>query len=358
MGRWVILLMTAAALAGTGTNAARAEAPAAGDSASAAPTVHPSQLPPLSRDARFPRCSAADLAAGGFPDHQHAWNWPGWQPPVDAQGQPYGPGTLCQRRQLIPRPDLVSNPGSQRFGPWILVHNPGYQACDILTFMEVLDLARHQITNLLDLAPTDSLTIINPDNLKQFREAGGVGTWYLYRREGNRALIEPIGTLQGRTLDGHAAFMLAADWTLATNLPTPLPPWLHGGLVEYLAEDGANLISYMAEFRSHGPILYPPALVDAVLGGAPDRDPGRDRERYRKACYSAFLMAWELVENRGGLDALRDFLHQVKDGATLDDASRRVYGLDLAGLAQSLDPVQLGEPKGLSPEPRRPERQP
>ncbi len=349
-------ILAAAAVLLLGACAGAGPAPVAGGAD--APTLHPSQLPPLARDARFPRCSAADLAAAGFPDHMHAWHWPGWQPPVDAAGRPYGPGTLCVHGRLSDRPDLVSNPGSQRFGPWILVHNPAYKACDILSFMEVLDLAQHTVTDLLDLAPTDSLTVLNPDNLKQFRAMGGVGTWYLYRREGAKALIEPIGTLQSRTLDGHAAFMMATDWTLATALPVTLPPWLRDGLAGYLAEDGADLVSYMAEFRAQGPILYPHELVDAVLGGKPDADPAVDRERFRKASYGAFLMTWELVENRGGLDALRSFLHLVKDGTPLDEASRRVYGLDMAGLARSLDPVELGEPEGLALDPRHPERKP
>lgn len=322
------------------------------------PARHPALLPPLARDATFPRCTPADLAAAGFPDHLHAWNWPGWVPPVGADGRAYGPGTLCARGVVSDRPDLDSGAAAQRLGPWILLHNPGYAACDILTFMEVLELADRTLRGLLDLAPADSLVVVNPDNTSQYRELGQAGTWRLYRRQGGRALIQPIGTLQARTLDGHAAFMLAADWTLDSALPADLPPWLHHGLTGYLAEDGANLVSYMAEFRPQGPILYRPAIVDAVLGGEPDRDPARDRERYRKACYSAFLMAWELVENRGGLDTLRTFLHLVREGVPLDEASRRVYGQDLAGLARSLDPVDLGEPAGLRLEPTRPHEAP
>lgn len=319
---------------------------------------HPAELPRLARDATFPRCTPQDLAAAGFPDHLHEWHWPGWVPPVGTDGRPYGPGTLCVRGVPADRPDLDSGDAAQRLGPWILLHNPAYESCDILTFMEVLDLAQRTVTGLLDLAPADSLVVVNPDNTSQYRELSGLGTWRLYRRQGGRALIQPIGTLQARTLDGHAAFMLAADWTLDSALPADLPPWLHHGLVGYLAEDGANLVSYMGEFRPQGPLLLRPAIVDAVLAGEPDRDPGRDRERYRKACYSAFLMAWEMVENRGGLDALRTFLHLVRDGLPLDEASRRVYGQDLTGLARSLDPVDLGEPAGLRLEPTRPHEAP
>ena len=342
----------------TMTTAAAAALLWATTSAQAAAPTHPSQLPPLTPDAVFPRCSAADLASAGYPDHQHAWTWPGWQAPTGADGLAHGPGTLCSRVEVLPRPGLVSTDAEQRLGPWILTHNPGYTACDMLGFLELLDLAAFTVGGLLDLAPVDSLLILNPDNNQHYAELCGAGSWRLYRRQDARAVLQPIGTLQARTLDGHAAFMLAADWTLASSLPVALPPWLQHGLAEYLAEDGVHLLNYMAEFRTDGSPLYRPAIIDAVLGAAPDGDPGRDRERFRRASYSAFLMAWQLVENRGGLEALRSFLHLVRGGLPLDEASRRVYGLGLSELAQSLDPVVLGEPVGTATESRRPHQQP
>ena len=119
---WVVLLPTAAP-------------------ADAATPVHPSQLPPLAHDAVFPRCSSADLASAGYPDHQHVWTWPGWQAPLGPDGLAHGPGTLCLRGEVLPRPGLVSGESRQRLGPWIIEHNPGYTACDMLGFLELLDLA-------------------------------------------------------------------------------------------------------------------------------------------------------------------------------------------------------------------------
>jgi hypothetical protein len=335
-------------------------APAAaqeGASAAALPD-HPHELPRLAPDGPFPRCTAADLAAAGYPDHMHEWRWHGWQTLVDASGTPYGPGAFCDRRQVLPREGLVVGENEQRWSWWVIRHNPAYHPCDMLGFMEVLDLAERRCTELLGLAPRDTLTIINPDNTGQYRDMGGVGTWRLLRREGAAVLLQPIGTLQARTLAGHAAFLLVSDWILASGLAEPPPAWLRWGLAEYLAEDGQHLLNYMVEFRGGGSPLLGPAEVERILGGDPDGDPARDREQFRRASYSAFLMAWELVENRGGLAALRAFLQAAAGGATLDDAARRVYGHDMTELARSLDPVELGEPVGDAVQARRPDVQP
>jgi hypothetical protein len=319
---------------------------------------HPFELPPLAPDTVFPRCSRAELASAGYPDHMHAWVWSTWEPPRGDDGLPYGPGAFCDDRTLIPRPGLVVGEDRQRFGPFELRHDARYAPCDMLPFLELLDLAHRRLSPLLGVAAPDTLVLVNPDNNDEYRELAGVGTWRLYRRLGEVTILEPIGTLQARTLDGHAAFMIVADWLLGDGVAADLPPWLHRGLVEYLAEDGVHLNNYMAEFRPRGNPLFSPPVVDVILGGEPDADPARDREMYRRACYSAFLMAWELVENLGGLDALREFLALAGDGAPLDEASRRVYGLDMAELARSLDPVELGEPIGSAVAPRRPHLQP
>jgi hypothetical protein len=114
----------------------------------------------------------------------------------------------------------------------------------------------------------------------------------------------------------------------------------------------------MAEFRSKGPVLLSPPDTERILVSDAQPDPWRDREMFRRASYSAFLMAWELVENQGGLAALREFLQAVRGGDDPDAAAARIWGMDLAELAQFLDPVQLGEPIGKAVESRSPHQEP
>ena len=317
---------------------------------------HPASHPPLTPEGPFPRCTDDQLQLGGFPDHMHIWRWPTWKPLVDADGVSYGPGTYCDGRTLRGRdfPGLTQEPGRKLLGGVVLEHNPGYGPCDMLPFLALVDMARRDLTEWLGLDQPDTLVLLNTDNVDQYRSMTGQGTWRFYQWQDQRVVLQPISVLQARSLDGHAVYQLVAQWFLTAGPGCGLPLWLTHGLAEYLAEDGVHLVNYMAQFRPNGPVLLTPALVEHILGAGIDPDPGRDREMYRRASYSAFIMAWELVENRGGLAALREFLHDVQSGADPDAVATAVWGKNLAELAQSLDPVQLGEPIGEAVQTRRP----
>jgi hypothetical protein len=326
--------------------------------AAAGAQLHPAEHAPLTHDGPYPRSNTAALMARGFPDHMHEWHYSTWRTPVDAAGDTYGPGAFCHARELIPREGLEYGGDTVRWRRLVLRHNPGYEPCDMLPFVEIMDLARRRTEDLLELVVPDTLVMINPDNNDQYKAQTGQGVWRLYQLRDDVAVLQPIGILQARTLDGHAGHMLAVDWTLRHALPVALPLWLHHGLVEYMGENGVHLVNYMAEFRDDGPVLWAPQVTEETLAAGVNPDPGVDREMYRRASYNAFLMVWELVENQGGLAAMREFLHLVRDGEDPDAASVRVWGLDLAGLADLIDPEALGEPLGEATQVRRPHIEP
>jgi len=284
--------------------------------------THPSEMPKLSNEATFPRCSESQLASAGFPDHKHEHHWYGWEVLQTADGQKFGPGSLCERKVLLGHEKLIINPGEKHFGQFSLLHAPGYADCDMLAFVELLDWANHVVPELLGLSVSDTLTVLNPDNTEHYKEQTGQGVWRLYQLDGNEVTIEPYPVLLARTLEAHGAFMLVTDWILHQALPVDLPLWMHQGLVEYMGEDGAHLFNYMAEFRGEGSVLFSAPLVDAILAKGIDPNQDVDREMFRRACYSAFLMVWQLVEFEGGLNALQDFLAKVASGVDLDVASK------------------------------------
>jgi hypothetical protein len=321
--------------------------------------LHSSQLPPLGVDTVFPRCTGRELEVAGYPDHLHAQSWYGWEVLTGPDGVTYGPGSLCDRKTLLPREGLIVDPDQKQIGHFSLRHNPGYSDCDMIQFLELLDWADHVVPELLGLAAVDTLTVLNPDNVSQYQELTGQGVWRFYALEGNRAIMQPWPVLQNRTLDGHAAFALVTDWILQQNLGDALPPWLHQGLVEYMSEDGTHLLNYMGEFRTEGAnVLMSAPLVDALLASGINPDEGTDRENFRRASYSAFLMVWQLIENEGGLTALQDFLALVADGVDVDEATLQVYGMGLNDLTVFLDPVVNGEPVGSGTQRRTPHVQP
>jgi hypothetical protein len=315
---------------------------------------HPNDLPRLSADGHFPRCTYSELSEVGFPDHMHEWNWPGWAPMVDEDGIAYGPGAFCWRKEIQPREGLVIGDGSMQWGHVSINHNPNYESCDILYFLEIFGWAEQTVPELLGLAYQDTLHVFSPDNIGAYRKMTGYDVWRLYRLESDACIIEPLPVLQGRTLEGHALFSLMTEWLLKKAIPSELPPWLLYGLSQYIGENGIHLVNYMAQFRPSGPILLSPPLIDSILAGAPNPDLEKDREMYRRASYCAYLMVWELVENQGGMDALRDFLGNLAEGLPLDEAGRLVYGMEMQDLAATLDPANLGEPIGKAVQSRSP----
>jgi len=319
---------------------------------------HCSQHAPMSIDATYPRCSEEDLASAGYPDHMHSHWWPGWQVLTDDDGTAYGPGAFCNRKTLLERPGLLVEPGRTSHGHFVTIQNEAYQPCDLMRMLECLDWAGHVLPEMLGLALEDTLKVTSPDNITSYKALTGHDIWRLYKLEGNNCTIQTFGTLASRTLETHAVFMLVTDWLLQEKLPVDLPRWMHVGLVEYMSEDGAHLANYMREFRHGGDILFSPAITNLILSQPMDPDPGRDREMFRRASYSSFLMVWELVENRGGMKAMREFLVLAAEGVELDRAAKKVYGMAMEELAISLDPVVLGEPIGGNTQTRKPSKQP
>jgi hypothetical protein len=280
----------------------------------------------------------------GFPDHLHAYTWSGWEVLTDHQGRTYGPGALCDHSKMLPREGLIVEPDKKRYGQFVLQHNPLYKNCEMIQFLELLDWANHDVSGLLGLAAVDTLTILNPDNTQQYTELTGQGTWRFYVLDGDKCTMQPFPVLMARTLAAHAAFMLVTDWILQETIEADLPPWLHQGIIEYMGEDGMHLLSYMSEFRPAGPVILSPPDIDASLTRGVDPNEGKDRQTFRRGCYSAFLMVWQLVEHEGGLKGLREFLDMAASGMDLDQAGLRVYGMNMEQLAVFLDPIKMGEP--------------
>jgi hypothetical protein len=284
----------------------------------------------------------------------HAFTWPDWQPLTGPDGLPYGPGSLCLQKAILPRPSLAVDSTAIRFDCFELEFNPAYQPCDLMPFVEVCDIGRHLCRDLLGLEAKGKLQMINPDNTPAYKEQTGFGTWRHYLLRGDHCILQPIPVLMARTLFGHVAVSLVTQWTLNQTCGTGLPPWLVHGLAAYVADEGVHLSNYMAEFRSQGPVLLPPQEIDAILGAQPHPDPNLDRRQFRQATYSAFLMVWDLVENNGGLEPLRKFLGGLARGESLEAGCKRIYHTNLVGLATRLDPVVKGEPIGEAVQPRKP----
>ncbi len=320
---------------------------------------HPSQLTPLTAAREFPRCTPEELAAAGYPDPLHAFAWPGYEPPVDASGQTYGPRSLVRGQQVLPREGLEIGPDRIAYRGVVMTFAPGYQDWQMLPMIEMLDWARRDVAMLLGHDRPDTLRVINPDNLDHYRELTGHGFHRLHHWRADAVVIEPGPILLARGLAAHAARELVTRW-LVDDLAGghALPAWLVRGLAWYLAEDGTHFLNYLFMYRERMPVVLGPTDTEAVLAAAPHPDPETDKVQFRMAGYSAFLMVWELVEHRGGLAPVRAFLQRVGAGEDPDAVSQELWGHGLAELARELDATSRPEPVGAAVDPRTPHRPP
>lgn len=320
---------------------------------------HPAQLPSLSVDDTFPRFTPEELASAGYPDHGHVYGYPGYEPRVADDGTTYGLFTLARGTKLLPREGLVVEPGQVRYRHVHLRHGPGLTSAGVMPVVEVFDWAEREVTDLLGHSRPDTLRLIDTADLDEYRELTGHEFHRLYHRDGSTVTIEPAKVLFARGLALHAAYHAVTLWQLEHLLGgQSLPHWFTEGLASYLSEDGCHFLSYLLMYRADGPVILPPHAAEATLAGAPDPDPERDKAQYRMAGYSAFLMMWELIEHRGGLRTLREFLHRVRDGEPAGAVSRELWGADLDDLAAELDPTTRPEPVGDAVEARQVHRPP
>lgn len=320
--------------------------------------VHSSRLPELTRDGPYPLQTLEALAENGFPDHKHACFWPDWKPLVDEDGDPYGVGSLCTGLVWRDREDVIQEAGLIILGMVKLDYHLDYNRCVVAPFVELTEMALGDVYDLLDLAPVDTLRIENTNNVAAYTSRTGYGTWRMYKRAGDLCILQPIPVLIARTLAAHAAYDLVTGWLLDEHGCGDLPHWLRQGLAAYVAEMGVHLNNYMLQFRPEGDILLTPDEAERLLAAEPIVDPNLDRMMYRQARYAAFLMVWRLIEERGGMSAMREFVTAVGEGHDPDTASAKIWGADLAALAASLDPTVLGEPQGDAVQSRRPHMKP
>jgi hypothetical protein len=320
---------------------------------------HPAQLAPLTRESTFPRFTPEELAAAGYPDHKHVFGYPGFVPFTDADGQTYGPSTLVRGRLILRRDGLSVTDTDARYRCLRLRLAPDAHAWQALPLLEMLDWAQRELSDLLEHALPDTLVIQDTRDLDDYRDQTGYAFHRLYQDRGDVVIVEPARILVARGLAAHAAFHLVAARILADlSGGVELPAWLIQGLAHYLAEDGPHFHGQLAMYRGHQPVVLEPVQIEAILRGPPDADDEIDRWQFRAAGYSAFLMAWELVEHRGGLAPVRALLNRIGDGEDPDTVSRELFGQDLVSLAADLDPTRRPEPVGGDIAPKVPQQPP
>ena len=229
----------------------------------------------------------------------------------------------------------------------MLRHNPATRPATCCPSWNCWTWAAPVPANLLGLTAQRHPDGHQPGQHCQLPRDHRAGLWRLYALRDDSCVIEPFGTLQARTLDGHAAFMLVTDWLLRENLPAGPAALAAPGAGRVPVARTACTWSTTWPSSAAGPGAVRPPLIDAILAAGV-----RSRPRPRPRDVPPGLLQ-RLPDGLGTGGRTRAawrpcarFLDWSRGGADLDEAAAQVYGVDLNGLARSARSGQLGEPIG------------
>lgn len=282
--------------------------------------------------------SEQQLAELGYPGYRDEYSSAQWGVLYDDEGVAYGPKSFFEGRTRLEHPYLTVNDEFVQ-SRWVRIYRSECCSEPLLGhFLEIMDLAWKDVGERIGYTPEVMLSVYTPAEVEDYKRVAGVDVWVTHLVSGPNILMQPVDVLFRRTLAGHAAYAAVAQSLLDLQTHGRIPMWLREGISSYLAQEGFEHLSFVAEFRAvDHPVLMTPAQVEANVYPLLDRRDGRI------ARYNAFLMVWHLSETYGW-DRVRALLQQVGAGATFEDAVRSVYGMELAPWLALLDPTVNGEP--------------
>lgn len=284
------------------------------------------------------------LATDGYPDRQHeSYFWPDgsegvWGILHDEEGIPYGPNTYFHWETPLDHPEFALT-DSTIAGRWFVMNRgPQHLVRSQVRFMELMDLAYHEIRTLLDVEPPSRLQVYCPVDLAEYQRVAGVGYWVTGVVVGAHIVVEPPHVLYRRDLWAHAARNAVTQALLDLKCHGLTPPWFREGLAAYLAEEGNELLNYVNVYRPG---------VERVLWPLEETTrhvyPLADVVNGRIAIYNSFLMVWHLAETRG-FDKIHAVLDFVEEGRGFERAMETVYGMPYQEILAAIDPRVTGEP--------------
>lgn len=285
------------------------------------------------------------LPTEGFPNpHTVEYFSEEWGVLYDAQGQPYGPNSLYVLDRQVGNPRLTVSDSTISNGRIRIARNAAAVEPVFGHFLELMDLALHDLSGALRVAPAGLIEADFAVDLDAYRARWGREYWLTHVVDAKAApqiVFEPVDVLFARKIAPFAAHNAVAQLLLQQKCGDALPPWLYFGLSSYLAAEGNMLVSFVNEFRERRPVLLAPEQTNQHLR------PLVDREQGRVALYNAFLMAWHLCES-WGFERVRTLLDALGQGASLDDAAQAAYGREWPEVTAMVDPRVAGEPQGAS----------
>jgi hypothetical protein len=184
--------------------------------------------------------------------------------------------------------------------------------------------------------PTEGkLVIIGSTDLDEYRVLTRKEWWYYGYVKGDTIYFEPYDIMIQRHIADVGYTQRIAQVALNRRSGGRIPLWLREAVASRLSGEGAIIKMQMEEFRLAGQQLdFSPDEIEIAIGE------GVDRYKSRVAYYDAYRM----LENLLAFASMNDvymFLDKLREGLSLDEASRAVFGMSYGAL---IDRVRVDRP--------------
>lgn len=201
-----------------------------------------------------------------------------------------------------------------------------YPASEIARFIAVksfgyADSACKKVEREIGRPAQGKLVLIGAADLDEYRLMTRKEWWFYGLVKGDTIIFEPFDILIRRSIAEAAIGNRIAQVAVNRRSGGRSPAWLKEAIASRIANEVEFLKIQMPEMRSEGrnPDPSPEAIESAIAAGT-------DRGDSRVAYYAAYRMLDKLL-TRHSMDNVMSFLDRLKEGKTLDDATREAFGV-------------------------------
>lgn len=181
--------------------------------------------------------------------------------------------------------------------------------------------------------PADGkLVLIGAKDLDEYRLLTRKEWWYYGYIAGDTIYYEPFDILLKRGISNVAIAQKIAQAALIKRSGGGMPLWMREAIASYVAGEGDIVKLYGKSLKLQKvDVRLSPEIIETSLAEATDRD------MTRAAYYASFLMLENLLAF-AALDDVLTFADGLREGVSLDEASRASFGMSYGAL---IDKVRI-----------------
>lgn len=194
----------------------------------------------------------------------------------------------------------------------------------------------HMVIETVGRPADGQLVLIGAKDLAEYQLLTRKEWWYYGYIAGDTIYFEPYDLLFRRGIVDVSIPQKIAQAALIRRSGGKIPLWMRESLASNVAGEGDILKMYGRGLKMQEvDVLLSPEEIETLLAEATDRD------KTRAAFYASYIMLENLLKF-APLDDVLGFTDKLRDGSSLDEASRALFGM---GYEELLDRVRIDKEK-------------